>query len=129
MATKPKKAAASGLPEGADPRGLKRVCPACGVKFYDLWQRPAICPACGTPFSPQTGGRPARGAPPRPAEALDGKAAAAGVLAAGAETREEEEEEEVPPDDDEALGNEDDEEDGEDSMGLGIRITEGEKDV
>lgn len=28
--------------------GLKRVCVACGTKFYDLTRAPAICPKCGT---------------------------------------------------------------------------------
>ena len=28
--------------------GLKRVCVACGTKFYDLTKQPAICPKCGT---------------------------------------------------------------------------------
>jgi hypothetical protein len=28
--------------------GLKRVCVACGAKFYDLTKSPAVCPKCGT---------------------------------------------------------------------------------
>ena len=28
--------------------GLKRVCVACGTKFYDLTRTPALCPKCGT---------------------------------------------------------------------------------
>jgi uncharacterized protein (TIGR02300 family) len=28
--------------------GLKRVCVACGAKFYDLMRSPAVCPKCGT---------------------------------------------------------------------------------
>lgn len=28
--------------------GLKRVCVACGTKFYDLAKTPATCPKCGT---------------------------------------------------------------------------------
>jgi uncharacterized protein (TIGR02300 family) len=28
--------------------GLKRVCVACGTRFYDLTKSPAICPKCGT---------------------------------------------------------------------------------
>jgi uncharacterized protein (TIGR02300 family) len=27
--------------------GLKRVCVACGTKFYDLTRSPAFCPKCG----------------------------------------------------------------------------------
>jgi uncharacterized protein (TIGR02300 family) len=42
--------------------GLKRVCVACGTKFYDLMKTPAICPKCGTeqpaeqPRARRTGG-------------------------------------------------------------------------
>jgi uncharacterized protein (TIGR02300 family) len=28
--------------------GTKRVCVACGARFYDLMKTPAICPKCGT---------------------------------------------------------------------------------
>ena len=28
--------------------GLKRVCVACGTKFYDLTRAPVVCPKCGT---------------------------------------------------------------------------------
>ena len=28
--------------------GLKRVCVACGAKFYDMAKVPALCPKCGT---------------------------------------------------------------------------------
>lgn len=28
--------------------GLKRVCVACGAKFYDMTKAPAVCPKCGT---------------------------------------------------------------------------------
>jgi uncharacterized protein (TIGR02300 family) len=28
--------------------GTKRVCVACGARFYDLTRAPAICPKCGT---------------------------------------------------------------------------------
>ena len=28
--------------------GTKRVCVACGARFYDLTKTPAICPKCGT---------------------------------------------------------------------------------
>ena len=27
--------------------GTKRVCVACGAKFYDLTRTPAVCPKCG----------------------------------------------------------------------------------
>ena len=28
--------------------GTKRVCVACGTRFYDLAKSPAVCPKCGT---------------------------------------------------------------------------------
>ena len=28
--------------------GTKRVCVACGAKFYDLMKNPPVCPKCGT---------------------------------------------------------------------------------
>ncbi|MBC9179805.1 TIGR02300 family protein [Pseudoroseomonas ludipueritiae] len=28
--------------------GMKRICVACGAKFYDLGKQPAVCPKCGT---------------------------------------------------------------------------------
>jgi uncharacterized protein (TIGR02300 family) len=28
--------------------GVKRVCVACGTRFYDLTKSPAVCPKCGT---------------------------------------------------------------------------------
>jgi uncharacterized protein (TIGR02300 family) len=30
--------------------GTKRVCPACGTKYYDLNRSPITCPNCGTVF-------------------------------------------------------------------------------
>ncbi|MBX6374419.1 MAG: TIGR02300 family protein [Acetobacteraceae bacterium] len=42
--------------------GLKRVCVACGTKFYDLTRSPAICPKCGTE-QPAEQPRLRRGAP------------------------------------------------------------------
>jgi uncharacterized protein (TIGR02300 family) len=28
--------------------GAKRICVACGARFYDLGKAPAVCPKCGT---------------------------------------------------------------------------------
>jgi uncharacterized protein (TIGR02300 family) len=47
--------------------GLKRVCVACGTKFYDLARAPAICPKCGTE-QPAEQPRPRRAAGPLPPE-------------------------------------------------------------
>ena len=36
-----------------DPKlGTKRVCEACGAKFYDLNKSPAVCPKCGNVYDP-----------------------------------------------------------------------------
>jgi uncharacterized protein (TIGR02300 family) len=32
--------------------GTKRVCVACGARFYDLQKTPAVCPKCGTEQPP-----------------------------------------------------------------------------
>ncbi|MCF6273138.1 MAG: TIGR02300 family protein [Rhodobacteraceae bacterium] len=31
--------------------GVKRACPKCAVRFYDLQTDPMTCPACGAEFS------------------------------------------------------------------------------
>ncbi|MEM0908425.1 MAG: TIGR02300 family protein [Pseudomonadota bacterium] len=31
--------------------GIKRLCPNCGAKYYDLNRDPAICPMCGALFA------------------------------------------------------------------------------
>lgn len=30
--------------------GIKRLCPNCGAKYYDLNKVPILCPRCGTQF-------------------------------------------------------------------------------
>ncbi|HEY8289099.1 MAG TPA: TIGR02300 family protein [Acetobacteraceae bacterium] len=40
--------------------GTKRVCVACGTRFYDLTRTPAVCPKCGTE-QPVEQPRPRRG--------------------------------------------------------------------
>jgi uncharacterized protein (TIGR02300 family) len=56
--------------------GLKRVCVACGTRFYDLTRSPAICPKCGTE-QPTEQPRLRRAAAPLPAEDKLKKRAAA----------------------------------------------------
>lgn len=34
-----------------DEWGVKRVCPTCGSRFYDLRSDPLTCPECGATFS------------------------------------------------------------------------------
>lgn len=40
--------------------GLKRVCPSCASRFYDLQRDPMTCPSCGASFSVEslTAGKP-----------------------------------------------------------------------
>ena len=33
-----------------DEWGVKRVCPKCSVRFYDLQKDPMTCPSCGSSF-------------------------------------------------------------------------------
>ena len=45
--------------------GTKRLCPHCGVKFYDLSKSPIVCPKCGSGveiMASPTRGRPDAGA-------------------------------------------------------------------
>lgn len=45
--------------------GIKRLCPNCGAKYYDLNKQPPVCPKCGTVFVVATAkSRPAEPPPP-----------------------------------------------------------------
>lgn len=33
--------------------GIKRICQACGTRYYDLSKSPIICPECGATFDPE----------------------------------------------------------------------------
>lgn len=33
--------------------GIKRICPNCGSRYYDLRKDPPVCPTCGTQFDPE----------------------------------------------------------------------------
>jgi uncharacterized protein (TIGR02300 family) len=37
-----------------DEWGLKRSCPSCATRFYDLQRDPMTCPACGATFSAES---------------------------------------------------------------------------
>ena len=57
--------------------GTKRVCVACGTRFYDLTHVPAVCPKCSTeqPIEQPRGRRPVGGNVPevkRPAKPVPG---------------------------------------------------------
>lgn len=33
--------------------GVKRICPNCGTRYYDMRKEPPTCPSCGTVFDPE----------------------------------------------------------------------------
>lgn len=33
--------------------GMKRLCPNCGTRYYDMRRDPIVCPHCGAPFDPE----------------------------------------------------------------------------
>ena len=41
--------------------GLKRLCPGCGARYYDMRKNPPVCPTCKTPFDPENLLRARRG--------------------------------------------------------------------
>lgn len=41
--------------------GLKRVCPNCSTRYYDMKKNPPVCPSCGTVFDPENLVRSRRG--------------------------------------------------------------------
>src|SRR5256885_13193129 len=69
--------------------GIKRVCPTCAARFYDLQKRPIECPKCHTSFEPEALFRTRR---PRQPEAQPAVAAGAAAVE-DVEEREEETEE------------------------------------
>ena len=75
--------------------GNKRVCVACGAKFYDLGRVPAVCPQCDTE-QPAEQPRVRRIAPVAPVEVARGKPQPApGLEDVDVEVEAEEEEEGV----------------------------------
>jgi uncharacterized protein (TIGR02300 family) len=43
--------------------GLKRTCPTCGAKFYDLRRETIVCPVCDSAYDPERLPKPRRGGP------------------------------------------------------------------
>lgn len=41
--------------------GLKRLCPSCGTRYYDMKKKPPVCPNCDTVFDPENLVRSRRG--------------------------------------------------------------------
>jgi uncharacterized protein (TIGR02300 family) len=49
--------------------GIKRICPSCGARFYDLQKRPIECPKCAFSFEPEALYKQRRPRQPEPAPA------------------------------------------------------------
>jgi uncharacterized protein (TIGR02300 family) len=106
--------------------GLKRVCPSCGARYYDMQKDPVTCPKCGGAYDPDTVAKTRRARPvPVPeepvepladeeidtevaAEEAEGDEEAETPAVEGGEEGEEEEEEEVIEDASELGEDEDD---------------------
>ncbi len=41
--------------------GMKRICPSCGMRYYDMKKVPPVCPKCKTVFDPENLLRARRG--------------------------------------------------------------------
>jgi len=50
--------------------GIKRVCHACGMRFYDFKRSPIICPGCGAEFDPENIIKSRKGRPASKANAV-----------------------------------------------------------
>ena len=46
--------------------GMKRICPQCGARYYDLNRDPVVCPKCGSHYDPETVMKSRRGKAPPP---------------------------------------------------------------
>ena len=68
--------------------GVKRLCPACATRFYDLNKDPVVCPACEAEFDLAAINKPRRGK----AAAAPAKKATKAQQAEAEETEEAEEE-------------------------------------
>jgi uncharacterized protein (TIGR02300 family) len=94
--------------------GLKRICVACGAKFYDLMRSPVICPKCGTE---QPAEQPRFRRPGGAEDRAKVKRAADPVL--------EEVEVEVEVGDEDAVIEDTDDLEGEDDLGTDIEVEPG----
>lgn len=74
-----------------DPRGLKRICTSCGVRFYDLNKRPIICPSCETEFTGEIKVKTRRSRAAIATEALEEEKAAQEKKAANDKTEDDDE--------------------------------------
>ncbi len=51
--------------------GIKRMCPSCGARFYDLDRKPVVCPGCQSSFQPDAFLRARRNREPSPETAAE----------------------------------------------------------
>lgn len=51
--------------------GLKRICPSCGTRYYDMKKNPPVCPNCKASFDPEALLRARRRGPEKKAAAKD----------------------------------------------------------
>lgn len=77
--------------KATDPRGLKRICTNCGIRFYDMNNRPIVCPSCETEFTGEVKVKTRRS---KIAAAVEADDAAQGSKAKEAETANDDGEEE-----------------------------------
>lgn len=111
--------------------GVKRLCPSCGTKYYDLNRNPIICPKCGTTFDvAQVAVRPEKAAKVAPVEEIETEEVVADVEivsleeadaeASGGETVDDDESEDIAdidPGEDEFLEEEEGDDDVADIIG------------
>ena len=50
--------------------GIKRICPSCSARFYDLQKRPIECPKCAVTFEPESLYKQRRPRQPEPEKAV-----------------------------------------------------------
>ncbi len=74
--------------------GIKRTCPNCTARFYDLMKSPAECPKCGHSFDPEVLLKPRRPRP-EPVRVVKEEEEVEEAEVEEAETEEDEEEEEA----------------------------------
>ncbi len=92
--------------------GMKRICPSCGARYYDLHREPVMCPKCGAAYDPETLTKTRRAkaiaAPEEPIEPMADEEIDTDIAAEATEA--EEEAEEIPIEGAEAAEAEEEEE-------------------
>ena len=113
--------------------GIKRVCPSCAARFYDLQKRPIECPKCAYTFEPESLLRQRRLRVPEPVQkvepVVDEEAEDTEAEELEDESTEETEDEEAAVVEETPLetGADEDEETAAESDNVGVSVTEGEE--